>query len=248
LKPRITIVGAGISSPDQITREGDAALRSSELVFFLLDLHPDLRRYLKSLKTTIVDLDPLYREGRIDTDVYDDITRVVVFAAAARSRTALLVPGHPRIYVTVTERIEERAAAMGLETVVLPGISSLDTMILQLGLEIGERGVQIFEANRFIEQRIAPDPRVPLFLLQPGAVGSSLLTHRTRSRPSRFTALCRALLRHYPRRHVCTILASQSRRDRPGRKIEVTIPELARRSGLLDHDTSLFIPPIGERK
>jgi uncharacterized protein YabN with tetrapyrrole methylase and pyrophosphatase domain len=243
--PRITIVGAGIFGPDQITQEGDAALRTSELIFFLLDLNPRLRQYLKSLGPELVDLDPLYREGRLETDVYDDITRLVVFAAAVRRRTALLVPGHPAIYVTVTREIEERGNAMGIETVVLPGISSIDTMILQLGLEIGDRGVQIYEANRFIYHGIVPDRRVPLFLLQPGAVGSAVLTHRSASRPRRFDVLRRALRRFYPPEHPCVVLASQSAVGRPARKQTIRLSQLARRS-VFDHDTSLFVPPCEE--
>lgn len=245
-RPRITIVGAGICAPEHITREGDAALRDSDLIFFLLDLHPALRRYLRSLGPELVDLDPLYRERLPDREVYDDITRVVVFAAAVRSRTALLVPGHPGLYVTATREIVERAEAMGIETEVLPGISSLDTMILQLGLEIGERGVQIYEANRFVYQRIEPDTRVPLFLLQPGAVGSSLLTHRSASRPRRFHELRRALEEAYGGRHPCVVLASRSTRRERDRKHTFPIADLAKRSELLDHDVSLYVPPRGD--
>jgi uncharacterized protein YabN with tetrapyrrole methylase and pyrophosphatase domain len=242
---RITIVGAGILSPEQITREGDCALRASDLIFYLLDLHSCLRKYLRSLGPELVDLDSIYREGRRDTDVYDDITRLVVFAAAVRRRTTLLVPGHPAIYVTVTRQIEERGRAMGIETVVLPGVSSIDTMILQLGLEIGERGVQIYESNRFIYNGIVPDRRVPLFLLQPGTVGSSLLTHRSASKPKRFDALRLALLQFYPPKHPCVVLTSQSTVARPARNATVRLSQLGIRS-VFDHDTSLFVPPCEE--
>jgi uncharacterized protein YabN with tetrapyrrole methylase and pyrophosphatase domain len=243
--PSITIVGAGISSPDQITQEGDAALRAADLIFYLLDLNPKLRRYLKSLGPELFNLDSVYQEGRLDTDAYDDITRMVVFAAAVRQRTALLVPGHPAIYVTVTREIQERGNAMGIETVVLPGISSIDTMILQLGLEIGDCGIQIFEANRFIYHGIVPDRRVPLFLLQPGAVGSATLTHRSTSRPQRFDILRLALQRFYPRNHPCIVLASQSSSSQPGRKITLPLSQIAKKS-VFDHDTSLYVPPCEE--
>ena len=92
--PTITIVGAGISSPDQITQEGDAALRAADLVFYLLDLNP-ASTVPNSLGPELFNLDLVYQEGRLDTEAYDDITRMVVFAAAVRQRTALWCPDTP---------------------------------------------------------------------------------------------------------------------------------------------------------
>ena len=88
---------------------------------------------------------------------------MVVFAAAVRVPRPFGA-GHPGIYVTVTREIQERGNAMGVETVVASGISSIDTMILQLGLE--NRGLRRpdVQANRFIYHGIVPDRRVPLFL------------------------------------------------------------------------------------
>jgi hypothetical protein len=72
------------------------------------------------------------------------------------------------VYVTSSTLILDRAPKHGIRVNLLPGISSLDTMIVQLRLEIGVHGLHVFEANRFIYYQIEPDPRVPLFLFQPG--------------------------------------------------------------------------------
>ena len=72
----------------------------------------------------------LYQEGAFDQEIYERIAEIVLLATKRYAHVCYLVPGHPLIYVTSSSLILDRAQRMGITTTVLPGISSLDTMII----------------------------------------------------------------------------------------------------------------------
>ena len=123
-------------------------MRASSIIYYLLDSNPRMTAYLRTLGTELVNLEDVYREGAFDQDVYEQIARIVIGAAKSYRRVCFLVPGHPLIYVTSSTLILDEARRLGIKATVLPGISALDTMIIQLRLEIGRHGLQVFECNR----------------------------------------------------------------------------------------------------
>jgi precorrin-6B methylase 1 len=242
----ISIVGAGILSPNQLTLEADAALRRSSVVFCLLTLTARMRRYLAALPGATVDLDPLYRDGSLDVSVYRRVADVVVNAATKHRRVSFLVAGHPLLYVSPAALILEQAKQRGIATSVCAGVSSIDTMIVQLNLELANNGMQMFECNRFLYHHVKPNPMVPLFLLQPGGVGTGILTHKQVSRPERFRELLRALLETYPSGHQCCLLTSQTRPDRPGTMLWFPLGELCAKARHIHSAASLYVPASRE--
>jgi uncharacterized protein YabN with tetrapyrrole methylase and pyrophosphatase domain len=241
--PTIGIIGAGILSPDHLTLESDRFLQQSSVIFHLLESGEAMTAYLRSLGPRLVDLSEIYTDGVLDYDIYRQIADRLIAAAFEYTTVALLVPGHPLVMVAPTALILQQAARAGVNVTVLPGISSLDTMILQLNLEIGTNGVQIFEANRFIYYDIRPDPRVPLFLFQPGSIGSGIITRNARSLSARFEPLKHALLKTYPADHECMLLASQTLSETGGSTHSLQIQNLPSAAHAIDYDTSLFVPP-----
>jgi hypothetical protein len=229
-----------------LTLEADAALRQSSIVYYLLALNPKMRRYLSSLGPTLVNIEPIYRNGAPDVRVYEHIATVVTAAALRYDRVSFIVPGHPLIYVTPTTRILAKAKRLRIPTVVLPGISSFDTMVLQLNLDIADCGVQAFECNRFVYYGIKPNPRVPLFLFQPGGFGTGILTREQVSRPRRFKELMEALLATYPADHRCCLLTSQFQFSSPGYAHWFQIHRLCGMAQHIDYHATLFVPPRQE--
>jgi hypothetical protein len=212
-------------------------------VYYLLALNPKMRRYLSSLRRPLVNLEPIYRDGALDVGVYERIASVVTAAARKYSRVSFIVPGHPLIYVTPTAKIVEKAKRLRIRTVVLPGISSVDTMVLQLNLDIADYGVQAFECNRFVYYGIRADPRVPLFLFQPGGFGTGILTREQASRPRRFRELMEALLTMYPPTHQCCLVTSQFQFSRLGQVRWFQIQRLCDMAPYIDYHATLFVPP-----
>jgi len=240
---RIVIAGAGIQSPGQVTIETERALRKSGVIYHLLSLTPAMRRYLWGLGPPLINLAPLYRDGALDQDVYEFIASFVVSSALRHRWLTLLVPGHPLVYATPTALIQDQGRKLGVEVVVLPGISSLDTMVLQLGLDIADHGVQIYESNRFVYYRNEPDPRVPLFLMQPGGFGTGIITRGQTSMPRRFRELARALRATYPARHRCCLVTSSIERGRADCLRWFPLRDLERMAPHIDYHATLYIPP-----
>ena len=60
---KITIIGAGVLSPDQLTLEAVRAMQGSSIIYYLLDTNPKLEAYLAKLGPELVDLGYLYEEG-----------------------------------------------------------------------------------------------------------------------------------------------------------------------------------------
>jgi len=205
-----------------------------------------MRRYLSGLRRPLVNLESIYRDGELDLIVYERIADTIIEGALKHKRVSYIVPGHPLIYVTPTELILKKAKRLRLSTSVLPGISSLDTMILQLNLNIAHNGVQAFECNRFVYFGIEPDPRVPLFLFQPGGLGTGVLTQEHQSSPRRFQELLRALRKTYPASHQCCLLTSQHQFGRPGRAHWFALGRLCSKAAQIDYNVTLYVPPSEE--
>ncbi|MBV8587601.1 MAG: hypothetical protein JO308_15025 [Verrucomicrobia bacterium] len=239
----ITIIGAGVRTPDHLTLEADRLLRETDAIYHLLADNPAVTAYLQQLKRPLVDLSPYYREDAFRLSVYEKIADIVLQAALAPAAICFVVPGHPLVYVTSSTLILDRAPKHGIRVKLVPGISSLDTMIVQLRLEIGVQGLQVFEANRFIYYEIEPDPRVPLFLFQPGAVGTGYITARRNNHRQRFDILRTALLRTYSPRHRCTLLISQHDPQQPPLNSSFSLGTLSEQADSLGNDATLFVPP-----
>jgi Tetrapyrrole (Corrin/Porphyrin) Methylases len=239
----ITIIGAGVRTPDHLTLEADRLLRETDAIYHLLADEPAITAYLQQLNRPLVDLSPYYREDDFRLRVYEKIADIVLQAALAPAAICFVVPGHPLVYVTSSTLILDRAPKYGIRVNLLPGISSLDTMIVQLRLEIGVNGLQVFEANRFIYYQIEPDPRVPLFLFQPGCVGTGYITRSGKNRRGRFDLLRAALLRTYPPRHRCTLLVSQHDFRTPALRHSFPLSELVDQADSLNNSATLFVPP-----
>jgi Tetrapyrrole (Corrin/Porphyrin) Methylases len=226
-----------------VTIETEHALRESAVIYHLLSLTPAMRRYLSRLGPRLVNLAPLYRDGALDLDIYEFISSFVVASALRHRRLALIVPGHPLVYATPTALIQNQARMRGIKVLVLPAISSIDTMLLQLGLDIADHGVQIYESNRFVYYGNAPDPRVPLFLMQPGGFGTGIITRGRTSVPRRFRNLSRALLATYPPRHRCCLVTSSIAKEHPGALRWFALRDLERMAPHIDYHATLYIPP-----
>lgn len=243
---KITIIGAGVLCPNHLTLEADRAMRGSSIIYYLLDSNPKMVAYLAKLGPELVDLGDIYKEGAFDQDVYERLAEIVIVATKSHTHVCFLVPGHPLIYVTSSSLILDHARRLGIKANVLPGISALDTMIIQLGLEIGRHGLQVFESNRFVYLSFKPDPRVPLFLLQPGAIGTGFITAKRKNRAQRFEILRDSLLRYYPPQHRCLLLVSKFDPRFPSVKRSVAIRRIPQYAELIDYKTSMFIPPSAD--
>jgi hypothetical protein len=136
---------------------------------------------------------------------------------------------------------------MGLRTQVLPGISSLDTLIVDLGFDPGTDGLAVFEATDVLLRERPLQPDVPLLLLQMAALETSLFS-AGRGNPGRFHRMQEYLLRFYPPSHLVTMTLSSSY-PLIGPLLE-SFPVEHLADGLADgfQSGTLFVPPTHRRE
>lgn len=208
----IYLLGRGIAGGvAQMTVEALNALHASRLVF---DLSGDVRA-IRKLHSNVVDLYDDYWTGELCDDVYERLEETIVREVKTNGPTvALLVDGHPMVFDDVNWSLVRNGRRRGLNVVALPGISCVDTMMIDLGVDIGI-GAQIVHANHLLSYDIRLDPHLQTFVFQIGKFGTSFFSAPTvRNRPGRFTPLVEHLTRFYAPEHPVTLIVSGGVRRR----------------------------------
>ncbi|QCC48711.1 hypothetical protein DV707_14170 [Halobellus limi] len=228
---------------NQLTDEVDVALDRSDRIF-LLHPHDIVAEALSDRFGAVVRLGSEYEEGRPRAETYDSIVdRVVSAAADADSPVALATYGHPTVGVTPTDDIVRRGEAAGVDVDVRPGISSLDAMYVDLGLNPFETGLQMFEVNDLLLRELPLTPSVPAFLFQVGTVGSRLYTARPNA-PERFTRLRRYLERFYPPTHEVSLVRAATLPFESGDVQTFELSAFESMAAEVHPSHTLYVPPV----
>lgn len=240
--PDIYIVGLGIVSVRQITREAEDAIRSSRTVLYV-DAGFGVHAYLLSLCRNVENLINEYQEGSLRVDTYRAMAARVVEAALEDPPVTFAVYGHPTFFVYPSALIRRSAALLGLGVEVLPGISTIDTVSIDLGIDVGMTGLQVHEATGLLLVKRRLDPQVPCILLQVDAMETAF--HTTgRSVPERFHRLQGHLLQFYPPEHVLINVRSSTFPLFPSDTESIPLSELPERLAASGATGTLYIPPV----
>ncbi|WP_042370301.1 SAM-dependent methyltransferase [Streptacidiphilus neutrinimicus] len=241
----IYIVGLGIRNVQQITREAEQAIQLSKKVF---TVHAGfgLDEFLKTLCPDVRSLVGKYEEGGDRLRTYRAMAAEVLNAALDDSPVCFASYGHPKIYVYPTNLIEKAAPLLGLTVRVLPGISALDTILADLGLDPGPNGLQMYEATDLLARERPLQPDVPCLLWQVSAVESAMYSTK-RGNAERYRRLQDFLVRTYPPGHQLTMVLSPTYALLEPLKETFPVGELAERLARGLQIGTLYIPPTHER-
>lgn len=91
---------------NQITTEGFSVIQSVNRVFWIGDI-AGLNEYLSHHKIHHEDLSYLYEDGGIDVDNYTRIIQYISDALTECEHVGLIVPGHPRVGVTIVQLLQK---------------------------------------------------------------------------------------------------------------------------------------------
>jgi precorrin-4/cobalt-precorrin-4 C11-methyltransferase len=126
---KVYFVGAGPGDPALITVKGKRLLEEADLIVYAGSLvNPDL---LKGLKAELVDSNGLSLE---------DTNAKIINAAKAGKRVVRLHSGDPSLYGAILEQMKPLEDD-GIETEVVPGVSSLFAAIASLRTQLTLKGV-----------------------------------------------------------------------------------------------------------
>ena len=126
------------------------------------------------------------------------VDEMLALARAGR-RVCAAFYGHPGIFVYPGQETVRRATAEGLDVRLLPGISSLDCLWCDLGIDPAAAGCQIYHATDLVLEARRPDTAATLILLQISVIGQP--AHLAQPDWSRLPVLVDYLLAYYPGDH-----------------------------------------------
>jgi len=236
--PALTVVGSGLIPWKHMTMEAlDAIERADKVHFVVADTM--MERWLQDLNPTAERLCE-YLPDRPRRETYRIWTNTVLESVRAGLRTCAVSYGHPGVFVQFSRDAIREAREEGYSAVMLPGISSEDCLICDIGVDPGPLGLQSYGAVSFVGRRPRFDTGTPLILWQlrvvsqpgpPKEIDRAGLAHLTD-----------VLLESYPADH--QVVVYEASRNPAIEPIIQTIP-LARLAVVrFRQSATLYVPPL----
>jgi uncharacterized protein len=240
-EPDLVILGAGMVCPEHLTLETLRMLRTCDRIYTNVT-EQDLARLDEDIRVKCVSLWPLYRDGRPRLQNYADVESTISGAVQDGGRVGYLTQGHPRVFDTVAEKLVQAGRGRGWNVAVLPAVSSLDTLLTEIGYDPAN-GLFVHEAAGLVAERISLVPSVATFLLQPCVFGSEFTHIASPHRELDLRPLRNYLLSYYRPEQRCAFIRSAIRSGERHQVLWIQLRNLASTSYEAIAGSTLFLPP-----
>jgi hypothetical protein len=226
-----------------LTAQAETAIRTADRLFYLAT-QPGMGHLLRNLNARSESLHDCYRDGEDGVAAAEEMVERILAPLRLGLAVCAAFSGHPGIFMRVPHECLRRARAEGATARLLPGVSIVDCLLADLEIESGTAGLQIFEATEFLLRPKTVDTRVPLVLLQAGALG--VVSWRESVEPYRrgLRLLTEALLRHYPASHEVVAYEIDALPPWEPRIARLALHSLAH--ALLTVVSTLCLPPLDD--
>lgn len=217
-----------------------AAERHFVLVADLLTLE-----WLLTLAPGAENLVDSYGVGKSRDDTYEEIVERILAPMRQGRRVCAIFYGHPGVFANSPHEAIRRARAEGFTARMLPGISALDCLFADVGLDPGDVGCQEYEATDFLLRRRRFDPCSGLVLWQIGVVG--VVDYREEELWSRegLGVLAERLLETYPAEHEVVVYEATTLPVLPPKILRLPLSALA--AADVTAISTLYVPPLPDR-
>ena len=169
----LTVVGTGIEVGGQLTPEARFAIQRAEDVMCLVG-DPVTLSVLDRLHPGVRSLHSHYAAGKPRLESYEAMIDDMLAPVRAGRNVCVAFYGHPGVFVYPAHEAVGRARAEGFPARMLPGVSSIDCLFADLGIDPGRTGCQMHHATDFLVHRCTPDTSAVLLLLQISVVGRTV--------------------------------------------------------------------------
>lgn len=194
----LTVVGTGIEIGGQLTPQARAAFEDAEEALYLVG-DGVAAAFLADLNPRARSLHALYESGKRRLEAYEAMVDEMLSPLRSGRSVCAAFYGHPGIFVYPGQEAIRRARVDGFEARMLPGISAIDCLWCDLGIDPALAGCQIYHATDFVVQRRLPDTAATLILLQINVIGQP--AHLEQPDWSRLPVLIEYLTEFYPAHH-----------------------------------------------
>lgn len=218
----IYLVGLGIGGFERRTVEAHNILSDCGFIAHLTAFDDAIRA---NYQADVYDLGIINASSDDPSFVYQQITEAIIVAHRNYrifGPIALVVHGHPLWLVSSAWELLEKT---DIRVKVVPGTTFIDQIIGDLAIRM-DRGVQVYEASIFHEERITPDTRYPLVLSQFGEFASSKL-RPSGDTVSRMRPMVERLQSLYRPERMASLILSPWRGDMEPRVTSVPIRDLS---------------------
>ena len=172
----LVAVGAGIRPGLHLTQESRSRIeRADEVLYLLAELAPT--SWIHELNPAARSLIDIYRPGRDQREVYEELVETALESVRRGRYVCMVTYGNPAVFDDSCHEAVRRAREEGYLAEMLPAISAIDCLFVDLGIDPGRVGLQLFEATQYLTSERAPDTSVPLVLWQISVVGGTQTTN-----------------------------------------------------------------------
>ena len=233
----LTIVGTGIRL-GQLTFEARVVLEHADKLLYLV-ADPLTQSWILRTNGKAESLEHLYARGKNRLDTYRAMVERILACVREGLEVCVAFYGHPGVFVYPSHEAIRLARLEGFSARMLPGISALDCLFADLGVDPATTGCQSYEATDFLIHRRQIDTGSALILWQIGAVGQ--VDYRRKCNSRGLAVLVETLGEHYAASHPTVIYeASQFPICDP---VIERVPLASIPRARVTHGSTLYLPP-----
>lgn len=233
------LLGIGIRGFRQVTQETVEILRRCRKVLHLSNAHLEL----SEVNPNTENLDSIYWTAEDWHRVARRMVKYVLDEVGRGPGVALVSYGSPTLFDDIGSKLQLRLRRAKKRCVVLPAVSCLETLSIDLGIDYGE-GLQVLEATTLVQSEISLSPQLHTLLLQIYEFGTSTTPDAIESCPGRFEPLINYLEHFYPRNHRVVLAFSDDGYRGGPLLIRGHLSTLDAKSSLMIPGMTLYLPPL----
>jgi len=168
-KGKLLVLGSGIESVG-FTIDVEMYVKAADVVFYLVT-DPTTQFWILKLCPEAYDLSALYGDEKPRYNTYMQMTEAMLYHVRQGKTVVSIYYGHPGIFALATHRAIAIARREGHLAIMKPGVSALDCLCADLGVDPSYPGMQTYEATDMLMRGRRPDAAQHVVLWQVGAIG-----------------------------------------------------------------------------
>jgi len=238
----LVIVGTGIQWAGQTTLAAQRAIQTAQRVLFAV-ADAGTAQWLHSLRPDAVSLRYGTREGQRRREVYNTMVEDLLTPLREGLRVCAVFYGHPGVLSLPAHEALRQAHLEGFNARMLPGVSFLDCLFADLGLDPGLEGCLSYEATDFLLRRRPFEVHTPLILSQIALIGNPEVFNPSASQRIRqgLATLSEVLRTRYPASHEVIVYDASPHPLSPPKILRYPLGALA--NAQVGDLSTLYIPP-----